>query len=102
MPQITLCLTIEIHNYPEIARNNSGLFAGLAARLPYLGNIVEEKIDSEIVKRVKDVLGDRIVDGLENGLLEKGVTARVAYEFSDLGSGKQVMLNAIQYDRHPL
>lgn len=77
MPTIELSLDVKIHNYKEIAEQNSGATAAWLTGVPVLSWIVESKIDSEIVKRVQEKLGDQVAKALQKELRQQGVRAEV-------------------------
>jgi hypothetical protein len=77
MPTIDISLEVKIHNYTEIAANKSGAFAAFLAGIPLAGFLVESKIDSELVKQVKEKLGIEVSKALQNELSNQGVNASV-------------------------
>ena len=77
MPTIDLSLDVKIHNYKEIAANKSGDLAAFLAGVPIVGFFVESKIDSELVKQVKEKLGIEVSRALQSELINQGVNATV-------------------------
>jgi hypothetical protein len=80
MPRITLSIDIDIKNYREIARTNSGPWAGRLANTPILGWIVQSKINAEIEKKIgKSAMGNKVAEGLRRELENRGVNATVTH-----------------------
>ncbi len=81
MPQITLCLDIDVQNYQDIARNMGGVCAGLLCRLPLSKALVKSKINDGIVAKVQKKLGDQVAGGLKAAMREQGVRVNVTHRY---------------------
>ena len=81
MPQIKLCLDIDVQNYHDIARNRGGLGAGLLSRLPLSRALIKSKINDGIVAEIQKKLGVQVADRLKAAMHEKGVRVNVTHRY---------------------
>lgn len=82
MPQIKLCLDIEIGNYSELAKlyaSRHNMPEALVAMMPE--SALKAAVDSKIVEKVKLKLGDFVVGEVRRELTEQGVEAAIQHSY---------------------
>ena len=77
-----LKVEIEVKNYEQVVKNDTGRFLGAATKVPgvnsYIQSKVDQTIEQEVKKNLEQTLPNKLAEELTKGLQQEGVQASVS------------------------